>query len=181
MATFQSVVLITAIVILIIFLIVIGISLYYQHNSAPWPPKTPLCPDYWVAIPNDVDPSTITNWHDVKFNYGDIGNGTFDASGAKCVNVKDLGTCPAPQGQHMVMDFSTGAYKGDSGLCQKYKWAHKCGVSWDGITYGTKYTPCDPSYLSGDSSAMHTKRPVGGQCYLSSSTFTNLGHSLVGN
>ena len=66
MASFQKIVLITAIIILVITLIVIGVSLAL---SAPevWPPLVPQCPDYW----------------------------TMDGSGNNpiCNNVQNLGTC----------------------------------------------------------------------------------------
>jgi len=62
-------------------------------------------------------------------------------NGAKCVNVQNLGTCKTKN-----MNFSVSPYNGSGGNCQKYNWASSCGVSWDGITYGTKYSPCDPSY-----------------------------------
>jgi hypothetical protein len=112
MEAFQKTVLYSAIVILLIALIVIGIILS-TTKSKQWPPMTPQCPDYW----------------------------SIDASG-QCVNTKDLGTCSPASGQdHLTMNFTIPAYSGSSGLCAKYKWANKCGVSWDGITYGVA-NPC---------------------------------------
>lgn len=180
MATFQSVVLITAIIILLILLVIVAVILYYQQYSAPWPPKTPLCPDYWAAVPGTVESvSQIQNFDDIQFDYNDISGNSFDASGAVCVNVKKLGKCPATGGNYLVKDFKNG-YEGASGDCQKYKWAKSCGVSWDGITYGTKYTPCDPSYNGvAEHSAAKKDASSGGQCYLSSMTFSSLGNSLV--
>ena len=60
-----------------------------------------------------------------------------DGSGAKaiCKNNRKLGSCGDQK-------FNTNKYTGDQGLCNKYKWAHKCGVSWDGVTYGIP-NPCD--------------------------------------
>jgi len=46
-----------------------------------------------------------------------------------CVNVKNLGSCNETE-----MDFSTSFWSGKSGLCNKYQWARKCDVTWDGIT-----------------------------------------------
>jgi hypothetical protein len=115
MQGFQKTVLFAAIVILIIALIVIGIILG-KTNDKQWPPMTAQCPDYW----------------------------TIDGVGkdAQCVNVKNLGTCQ-PQGDqdHLTMNFNTSTHSGSRGLCAKYKWATKCGVSWDGITYGVS-NPC---------------------------------------
>ena len=115
---FQKFVLFSAIIILIITLVFIGISLTAANEMA-WPPMTPECPDWW----------------------------TVDGSGntSTCVNVKDLGTCPPQSGQkHLTMNFNTPAFTGSNGLCSKYNWATKCGLTWDGITYGVN-NPCQTS------------------------------------
>ena len=117
MGSFQKIVLITAIIILIIVLIIVGVALVHSKDTN-WPPMTPACPDWW-AIEGD-------------------------ASGNKnvCVNVKNLGTCPAQNGQsHLVMNFNTPAFTGSNGTCNKYNWANGCDISWDGITYGVN-NPC---------------------------------------
>ena len=115
---FQKFILFAAIIILIIALIVIGIALSYSTDTT-WPPMTPDCPDWWIS----------------------------DGSGnlATCTNVKDLGTCPPQSGQkHLIMNFNGPAFTGSNGTCAKYTWAKKCGVSWDGITYGVN-NPCQTS------------------------------------
>ena len=63
-----------------------------------------------------------------------ISDGSGNAS--KCVNAKNLGTC-----DEKTMNFNTSQYTGSNGTCNKYKWATKCKVSWDGITYGVP-NPC---------------------------------------
>lgn len=116
---FQKIVLYSAIIILIIALVIIGTTLSNTTASAVWPPMVPECPDYWV-----VDGS---------------GNNT------TCVNMKDLGTCSATGGDnHLRMNFNNAPYTGSNGTCAKYTWATKCGVSWDGITYGVS-NPCQTS------------------------------------
>ena len=115
MEAFQKIVLFSAIIILIIALVIIGIALMYSKNQV-WPPMTPECPDYWVS----------------------------DGSGnnSTCTNVKDLGTCPASSGsQHLVMNFNNPRFTGAQGVCSKYTWANRCGITWDGITYGVN-NPC---------------------------------------
>lgn len=77
-----------------------------------WPPLVPACPDYWEL----------------------------DGSG-KCVNTKALGTCKNTSADK-TMDFTTNAYAGTLGPCKKHTWAKKCGLAWDGITYGAP-NPCD--------------------------------------
>jgi hypothetical protein len=115
MEDFQKFVLFSAIIILIIALVFIGISLK-KSNNQNWPPSVADCPDYWA-----IDGS---------------GNNT------SCINVKDLGTCP-PKGNenHLIMNFNKKPFNGSNATCQKYLWAKKCGLSWDGITYGVQ-NPC---------------------------------------
>jgi hypothetical protein len=116
METFQKFILFSAIIILLIILIFVGIALNYATNEGTWPPIVPECPDYWM-----IDGS---------------GNNT------TCINVKDLGTCsPTSGNKHLVMNFNTPAFTGSNELCSKYTWAKKCGVTWDGITYGVT-NPC---------------------------------------
>ena len=118
METFQKTVLFCALIVLIFALVIIGVALTNASNTN-WPPMIPDCPDYWI-----ID-----------------GSGT----NTQCINVKDLGTCPKQSGQsHLTINFNLPAFTGSQGLCNKYTWANKCGVSWDGITYGVS-NPCSSS------------------------------------
>jgi hypothetical protein len=118
MEGFQKIVLFSAIIILIITLIIIGVALSYAKNTT-WPPMVPNCPDYWLI------------------------DGSGDNS--KCINVKDLGTCsPNGQDEHLTMDFNLPVFTGSNGTCAKYNWAKNCNVTWDGITYGVN-NPCQES------------------------------------
>lgn len=47
-----------------------------------------------------------------------------------CVNVKNLGksTCSRK------MNFFVPPWTSNDGVCQKYKWANNCDLTWDGIT-----------------------------------------------
>lgn len=119
MEGFQMYVLYSAIIILIIALVIIGIVLSQAKDKQSWPPIVPDCPDYWIM----------------------------DGSGnnATCVNIKDLGTCPATgENKHLSVNFNEAPYVGENGTCAKYTWANKCEVSWDGITYGVN-NPCQTS------------------------------------
>ena len=119
MEGFQKIVLYSAIIILIIALVIIGIALSYSKDNQVWPPIVPECPDYWVV----------------------------DGSGnnATCINVKDLGTCQATgESKHLTMNFNNPPFTGSDETCSKYTWAKKCGVTWDGITYGIN-NPCQSS------------------------------------
>jgi hypothetical protein len=122
MEGFQKIVLFSAIIILIITLVFIGVALSYSKDNQTWPPMTPECPDYW----------------------------TIDGSGNNgiCINVKDLGTCQPESGdKHLRMNFNLPAFTGSNELCAKYSWAKKCHVSWDGITYGVD-NPCQTTSSS---------------------------------
>ena len=44
-----------------------------------------------------------------------------------CENTQNLGSCGKK-------DFSDPIYQGDTGNCEKSKWAKNCGIVWDGIT-----------------------------------------------
>lgn len=123
---FQKRILNIAIVFLLIILLLIGLTLTYSNKHQQWPPMVGLCPDYW-----EIDGS---------------------GNDAKCVNVKNLGTCPAPTGQqHLTMNFNQAPYTGANGSCAKYKWSNTCNVSWDGINYGVG-NPCNKDSSSSSSS-----------------------------
>lgn len=111
MEGFQKFVLLAAIIILIISLVIIGFALNKTKKDQQWPPMIPECPDYWTL------------------------NGT--GSTATCYNELNLGNCSNDR----TMNFNASNFVGAQGMCNKYKWATRCGVSWDGITYGVK-NPC---------------------------------------
>ena len=107
MASFQSTVMTIATVLLIICLILIGISLYRHKYTEAYPPVVADCPDYWL------DES--------------------DGNSSHCVNSKNLGNDSCAK----TMDFSTSAWVGSAGLCNKAKWAKACDLTWDGVTNNT--------------------------------------------
>lgn len=122
MGSFQSIVVVIAILLLIGCLIFIGIALVKTKKDADgqWPPIVGECPDYWIDS---------------------------SGNGSNCINVRDLGTCKtggngvSPGGQHLAMNFTVAPYVGSAGTCAKYTWANNCGVTWDGITSGI-VNPC---------------------------------------
>ena len=104
---------VTIIATIALIIVLIIIGFSIRNTKDPnWPPLVPACPDYWEL----------------------------DGSG-KCVNTKTLGTCKNTSADK-TMDFTTNAYAGTLGPCKKYTWAKKCGLAWDGITYGAP-NPCD--------------------------------------
>ena len=100
---------------LIILLIVIGVSLSKSSSEMVWPPLTGSCPDYWLDLKGD---------------------------GEACYNTKSLGKCNLPgTNEKNTMNFNVSPFNADNGTCSKYTWANRCGVTWDGITYGVN-NPC---------------------------------------
>jgi hypothetical protein len=113
--SFQKTVLVLAIVFLILFLVLIGVSLSNASSTAEWPPIVGACPDYWVDL---------------------------SGNGSECFNSHSLGKCNLPKsGEKGTMNFDQDPFNGSDGDCSKYNWANKCGVTWDGITYGVS-NPC---------------------------------------
>jgi hypothetical protein len=155
MASFQITIMILAILFLIVILVLIGLMLWKNQTSQPWPPSVPTCPDYWVAVDssNAATIASSLDFTDFSFNYDTISNAS--GSGNYCYNVQGLGisgsgtsgTSGSGSGSKKLMDFSN-----YSTSCEKYNWATANNVAWDGITYGTLYSPCysgSGDYLAG--------------------------------
>jgi hypothetical protein len=104
MSTFQNIVMVVAIIMLMICLTLVGVSLYNQKYTTAFPPVVADCPDYWLDKSN-----------------GDSSN---------CENVKNLGKDSCAK----TMNFSTSSWTGDTGQCNKSRWARACDLTWDGIT-----------------------------------------------
>lgn len=103
--SFQKIVAIIAVVLLIIVLVMFGIAIHNKKEDDQYPPVTAECPDYW-DVTKDSDGTT------------------------KCVNTKELGSKNCAR----TMDFTTVNFLGPNGKCAKQKWANSCQVTWDGIT-----------------------------------------------
>lgn len=104
MATFQTITMTVAIVLLVICLLFIGVALYNNKYNMQFPPVIADCPDYWLDI-----------------SQGDE---------TKCFNKMSLGSSSCSK----TMNFSGPFWKGIDGLCRKSQWARKCHLTWDGIT-----------------------------------------------
>ena len=103
--SFQSIVMTTSVIILILSLCLIGLALYRQKYNSDYPPVIANCPDYWI------DKSK-------------------EGNGKKCENIKNLGN-PACGKE---MDFTTAQWSGEAGFCAKSKWAKTCNLTWDGLS-----------------------------------------------
>ena len=104
MATFQTIVMITAAIILLVSLCFIGLALRNAKNNAIFPPVIANCPDYWTD--------------------------TSGNNGSRCINEQNIGSMECIR----APDFTTAMYAGTEGSCEKLKWATTCNLSWDGIT-----------------------------------------------
>jgi hypothetical protein len=107
MASFQMTIIYIAVILLVIFLIFIGISLYRNKNNLQYPPVSANCPDYWLDESND--------------------------GGVQCVNTKNLGNNQCPK----KLNFSAPFWSSDKGLCMKKNMAIRCNLTWDGVTNNT--------------------------------------------
>jgi hypothetical protein len=106
-------IMITLIILLVIFILIMASLVYAKKNAADNVPILPQCPDFWEIGGTEKNPT--------------------------CINVQNLGTCPAASGdEHLTMDFNSGNFTDN---CAKYTWANNCNVAWDGLTYGVA-NPC---------------------------------------
>jgi hypothetical protein len=111
--SFQKItVTITLLLLLVIFIFILGTLVYAKKNTSVVPILA-QCPDFW-----EIEET---------------------ATGPKCVNVQNLGTCPAASSdEHLTVDFSSSNFTNN---CAKFTWANNCNVAWDGLTYGGD-NPC---------------------------------------
>ena len=113
LGSFQKITAIITCVILLIILIFIWGTLTYAKKDVPDAPIIAQCPDFW-----EIEET---------------------GAGPKCVNIQNLGTCPAASNDtHLTLDFKSGNFTDN---CAKYTWANNCNIAWDGLTYGVA-NPC---------------------------------------
>ena len=106
---FNKTILFSAIVILIIALIVIGIMLRYAMFNASYPPVISDCPDYW----------------DVSLNSNNQIN---------CINISQRNKGTSYNNTYPVDNFYSETSNKNDVICAKYRWSKDRNISWDGIT-----------------------------------------------
>lgn len=116
---FQKWVVLIAIILLVVSLILIALVLVNSKKSQPWPPVLSNCPDYWTDVKGDG--SQCQNDLKLAGSYAQSNRST-------CTN--------------QTVNFAVAPYTGVNGLCNKYQYAHNCGIEWDGITYGKDPPQC---------------------------------------
>tara|TARA_B100000424_G_C22944224_1_gene502455 strand:+ start:4385 stop:4771 length:387 start_codon:yes stop_codon:yes gene_type:complete len=112
---FQKTTLTIALVIFIILMIFIGAVLYKNKYDKKYPPVIASCPDYWIDEEPPISADSLNN---------------IDFQTTKCKNIKNLGKDSCSK----TMNFTGEFWEGESGDCNKSKWAKNCDLSWDGIT-----------------------------------------------
>jgi hypothetical protein len=118
LVSFQKIVLTIAIIIFILLMIFIASVLHNNKYGIAFPPTISDCPDYWLYNQESEDLE--------ERNDGSQTN-------QRCYNIQNLGESSCSK----TMDFTGDFWKGSTGLCNKYKWAKSCDLTWDGITSNT--------------------------------------------
>ena len=108
MASFQTIVLIIAVIILILCLTGVGVAIYFNRYSTVFPPISSTCPDGYTASSSSSSSDTFCT----------INSDQKPSSNSNCNRI----------------NINEAMYNGKNGLCQKYLWATKCGVNWQGVT-----------------------------------------------
>ena len=120
MNQFQKVILTSSSIILVVSLLFLGYFLTKSLYEDSYPAVISDCPDYW-DVTRDVDGNqTCINTSTIN----DVGGP--HAASDQCTN-------PSVIDQFMGSGNDT-----DAILCEKYSWARKCNVVWDGISNNNK-------------------------------------------
>tara|TARA_B110001450_G_scaffold236922_1_gene242753 strand:- start:4375 stop:4740 length:366 start_codon:yes stop_codon:yes gene_type:complete len=117
---FNKIVLSIAVVILIGGLIILGMLISKSMFEETYPPIVSDCPDYW-------DVTYDTNNDLVCKNISTVNKGRSDCN------------------SYNVDLFSQSGSDLNDVICEKYKWAKKCNIIWDGVTNNNK--ACDTAKL----------------------------------
>ena len=113
LTSFNKIVLGISSVILIIALVIIGTLIAKSMSEQSFPPVISDCPDYWdVTYDND--------------------------NNLVCKNISTINRGRSEFNNYPVALFNNrGTTIGDT-MCEKFKWAKKADVTWDGITNNNK-------------------------------------------
>ena len=118
MNQFQKSVLIISTIILIISLCILGFFLAKTLFEDVYPPVISDCPDYWDVSYNSNSDLECKNKSTINAGRGDVAGGE----------------CAA----YPVSNFLISGNDNKDILCEKYKWAKKCNITWDGVTNNNK-------------------------------------------
>jgi len=144
MQTFHLIVLSIAAIILILLLTFIGIIMGKQNSTAPFPPTSNTCPDFWQVSTDGK--SCIIPPGKNSINSGELYNGLL-------INSDLMNPSIAPGFSQTIdsknkpvysINFNDPGWSGTGvqGICSKRNWARNYKVEWDGIS---NYTACPTS------------------------------------
>jgi hypothetical protein len=108
LSSFNQIVFNTAVVLFLIVMLIIGVAMSKFMKDIQYPPVEAQCPDYWEAHK--------------------------DKDGTYCLNNMNLGN----YNSDMCKKFDVAYYQGKDKLCDKYKLAQNCNLTWDGVTNNDK-------------------------------------------
>lgn len=114
MNQFQKVILISSSIILIVSLIFLAYFLTKSLYEDSYPSVISDCPDYWEVTRNKEGLQICNNTSTINEGRGDVPNG-------QCSGY--------PTDQFLATGDEDGSV-----LCEKYQWAKKCNITWDGVT-----------------------------------------------
>lgn len=117
---FNKMVLIIATVVLVIVLVFLGVLITKSLNDQSYPPIISDCPDYWDVAYDANENIVCSNSTKVNRGRNNCDGYNIDLFTQRGTNIEDI-------------------------MCEKYKWAKKCNVIWDGITNNNKV--CDKTTL----------------------------------
>ena len=123
MNEFNIMVLNVAVIVFIIALIVVGYILYFTSKNSTFPPYDTQCPTYYRLDETgkicEYDKTYEGTSYPALAQSGS--NNTTNNQGLECSKVP-------------IATFNQSGFSSDEVLCAKNRWAHKCGVYWDGVT-----------------------------------------------
>ena len=128
MNQFQKVVLISSTIILIVSLMFLAYFLTKSLHEDSYPAVISDCPDFWDVTRNEEGETICKNTSTINRPAG-----TFRGIG----EIKECRQVPTGK-------FSASGDNDDSVLCEKYEWAKKCNITWDGVTNNNR--ACDLGY-----------------------------------
>tara|TARA_Y100000592_G_C5349406_1_gene258130 strand:+ start:168 stop:518 length:351 start_codon:yes stop_codon:yes gene_type:complete len=93
--SFQKIVVIIAIVILILLLTWIGYAMYKNQHSGKWPPVNSACPDYWDAGESNKCTNTkhLGNCKTGNDNVMDFSSPVFQGADGRCAKYRWAKSC----------------------------------------------------------------------------------------
>lgn len=128
MDSFQIIVLVVAIILLIVIFTSMGvITKYYSTENTLYPSMANTCPDAWAV----TSQNTCTVPQSGALNSGSLYNDSTNVLNIDANNTKGYNSA---NNEINFSDNTIWAGDGKSALCNKKRWAATYGVAWDGVS-----------------------------------------------